>query len=110
MSILQMYTRKDLLLLQKYKDENFKKALVDGIICQVKSATVFAAMNGETAIRSVCPWASTAEQAEELEKEKKEILERLKEIFPDSLVIVESNRISFIIYDFWELVVRVSWV
>ena len=103
-----MYSRKDLLLLQKYKDENFKKALVDGIICQTKSVALFSAMKGETAVRVVCPWATT-DQAEEFAKEQAEILEKLKEIFKDSTVVLEVNRISFIIYEFCELVVRVTW-
>jgi hypothetical protein len=103
------YERKDLLLLQKYKDENFKKALVDGILSLTKAQVILASMKGETSIRVQAPWAESKAQAEEYQKEEQLIREGLEAIFPGSKIMVDANHINLLVYEFWELIVVISW-
>lgn len=105
----RMYTRKDLILLQKYKDENYKKALVDQIVCQTKATVLQSAAAGETAIRIAIRWASSKQEAEELQSQEAAIRQQLKETFTDLKVEVEVNSLSFILFEFWELVVKLNW-
>lgn len=103
------YTRKDLILLQKYKDENYKRALVDKIVSQVKSQVFQSAMNGDTVIRVSVNWASNKQEAEELQSQEALIRDSLKTIFPDSKIEVETNSLNMILFEFWELVLKVNW-
>jgi transcriptional/translational regulatory protein YebC/TACO1 len=103
------YTRKDLILLQKYKDENYKKALVDQIVSQAKAQTLQSAIQGETAIRIAVKWASSKQEAEELQAQEALIREALKSMFPDVKVEVDVNSLSFILFEFWELVIKLNW-
>jgi hypothetical protein len=104
-----MYSRKDLILLQKYKDENYKKALVDQIICQTKSTVLQSAAAGETAIRIALKWASTKEEAQDLQAQEAQIRELLKSIFPDVKVEVDVNSLNLLFFEFWELVLKLNW-
>jgi hypothetical protein len=104
-----MYSRKDLILLQKYKDEAYKRALVDRIISQTRAQVLQAATGGETAIRLAINWASGKQEAEELQAQEAAIRAQLKEIFPDSRVEVDVNSLNMIFFEFWELVIKVSW-
>jgi hypothetical protein len=103
------YERRDLLLLQKYRDENFKKALVDGIVALVKAQVLLASMKGETSIRVQAPWAETRQQLEDYQKEEQLIRDGLEAIFPGSKIMVDSNHINLLFYEFWELIVVISW-
>jgi hypothetical protein len=103
------YTRKDLILLQKYKDENYKKALVDQIVSQTKAQTLQSAVQGETAIRIAVRWASSKQEAEELQVQEVLIREALKAMFPDVKVEVDVNSLSLIFFEFWELVIKLNW-
>ncbi len=103
------YTRKDLILLQKYKDDAYKRALVDKVISNVRLAVLTAAMKGETICRVQSSWCSTKEEAEALQSQEQQIRESLKTIFPDSRVTVETSTVSFIVYEFWEIIITVSW-
>ena len=105
----EMYSRKDLILLQKYKDESYKRALVDRIVSQTKFHVLQAAMGGETAIRLAISWASGKQEAEELQAQEAAIRGSLKELFPDSKVEVDVNSLNMILFEFWELVIKVSW-
>ena len=104
-----MYSRKDLILLHKYKDESYKKALVERIVSQSKSEVFRMAMNGDTLARVSSSWASSKEELANLKKEEQLIRDSLNTFFPDSKVDIELNHISFIIYEFWEIVVKVNW-
>ena len=104
-----MYSRKDLILLYKYKDDSYKKALVDRIVCQAKAEVFKAAMQGDTIARISSAWANSKEEVEDLKKEKDAILEQLSTIFKDAIIDIETNLISFVIYQFWEIVVKVNW-
>ena len=103
------FTRKDLILLQKYKDENYKRALVDSVVSLAKHQIFRSAMGGETMARVGMQWASTRKESEELQKEEQQVRDLLKESFPDSRVEVDTNIVSFIIYEFVEIVVKVNW-
>ena len=103
------YTRKDLILLQKYKDEAYKKALVDKVISTTRQAVLTAAMKGETICRVQTSWCSNKEEAEALQAQEQTIRETLKSIFPDSKVTVETSTVSFIVYEFWEIIITVAW-
>ena len=103
------FTRKDLILLQKYKDENYKRALVDSVVSLAKHQVFRSAMGGETMARVGMQWASTRKESEELQKEEQQVRDLLKEAFPDSRVEVDTNIVSFIIYEFVEIVVKVNW-
>jgi hypothetical protein len=103
------YTRKDLILLQKYKDENYKRALVDSVVSQVKHQVFQTAMNGDTVIRLSIRWASNQQEAEELQAQEALIRESLTTIFPDSKIEVETHSLHMILFEFWELVVKVNW-
>ena len=104
-----MYSRKDLILLQKYKDENYKRALVDKIVSQTKTQVFQAAMGGETITRLSVSWASSKKEAEELQAQESMIREQIKEIFKDSKVDVDLNSLNMILFEFWELVIKVNW-
>lgn len=104
-----MFTRKDLILLHKYKDENYKKALVESVISLARHQVFRSAMNGETIARISMKWASSKEELEDLKKEETQVRDLLFESFKDSKIDVEINNISFIFYQFWEIVVRVTW-
>lgn len=103
------FTRKDLILLQKYKDENYKRALVDSVVSLAKHQVFRAAMGGETMARIGLQWAANRKEAEDLQKEEQQIREFLKESFPDSRIEVDTNIVSFIIYEFVEIIVKVNW-
>ena len=103
------YTRKDLILLHKYKDESYKKALVDRIVTYAKTEVLRVAMLGDTIARISATWASTKSELEGLKKEEGIVLEQLKELFKDSKIDITTNCVSFIVYEFWEIVVKVDW-
>jgi hypothetical protein len=103
------FSRKDLILLQKYKDDNYKRALAEHIISLVKYEVIRTAMSGETVVRVSSFWASTKEELEGLEKEVKIVRDQLKEVFDDSLIEIETNRINLIFYEFYEIVIKVTW-
>jgi hypothetical protein len=103
------YTRKDLILLQKYKDENFKRALVDQIVSQIKAQTLQAAAAGETAIRLAVKWASSKQEAEELQAQEALIREGIKATFTDVKVEVDVNSLNLFLFEFWELVIKLNW-
>ena len=75
------YTRKDLILLHKYKDESYKKALVDRVVTYAKTEVLRVAMLGDTIARISAGWASTKAEMESLKKEESLILEELKTVF-----------------------------
>ena len=103
------YSRKDLILLYKYKDESYKKALVDRVVSYAKTEVLKIAMGGDTIVRISTSWASTKAEVEELKKEEDVIHQQLKTIFQDAKVDIMTNCVSFIIYEFWEIVVKVDW-
>ena len=103
------FTRKDLILLQKYKDENYKRALVDSVVSLAKHQVFRSAMSGETMARIGLQWAANRKESEELQKEEQQVRDQLKESFPDSRIEVDTNIVSFIIYEFVEIVVKVNW-
>ena len=103
------YSRKDLILLQKYKDENYKRALVDQIVSHIKAQVLQAAAAGETAIRHAVRWASSKEEAEELQAQEALIREGIKSTFPDVKVEVDVNSLNLLIFEFWELVIKLNW-
>jgi hypothetical protein len=103
------YTRKDLILLQKYKDDAYKRALVDRVVSQVKAQTLLSATQGETALRIAISWASGKQEAEELQAQEAAIREQLKGIFTDVKVEVEVNSLNMILFEFWELVIKLNW-
>jgi hypothetical protein len=103
------FTRKDLILLQKYKDENYKRALVDSVVSLAKHQVFRSAMAGETMARIGLQWAATRKESEELQKEEQQVRDQLKEAFPDSKIEVDTNVVSFIIYEFVEIIVKVNW-
>ena len=103
------FTRKDLILLQKYKDENYKRALVDSVVSLAKHQVFRSAMGGETMARVGMQWASTRKESEELQKEEQQVRDILKGEFPDSKVEVEVIFTSMIFYETVEIVVKVNW-
>ena len=103
------YTRKDLILLHKYKDESYKKALVDRVVTSAKAEVLRVAMLGDTIARISATWAATKDEMESLKKEETLVLEQLKAIFNDARVDSTTNCVSFIVYEFWEIVVKVDW-
>jgi len=103
------YTRKDLILLHKYKDESYKKALVDRVVTYAKTEVLRVAMLGDTIARISAGWASTKAEMESLKKEESLILEELKTVFKDARIEIITNCVSFIVYEFWEIVVKVDW-
>lgn len=103
------YTCKDLILLQKYRDENYRRALVEMVVCRAKHMVLAAAMLGETAARITVNWASTQAEYDGLQKEEQQVREQLKEAFRDAVVVVDSTRYNFIITEYWELAIRVTW-
>jgi hypothetical protein len=66
-------------------------------------------MNGDTVARISIQWASSKEELEELKREETQVRDILAESFKDSKINVDINNISFIFYNFWEIVVRVNW-
>jgi len=44
------FSRKDLILLQKYKDDNYRKALIEHVVSLVKYEVFRSAMRGETVV------------------------------------------------------------
>jgi hypothetical protein len=103
------YTRKDLILLHKYKDEFYRKALVDRIVSSAKTEVLRVSMMGDTIARISASWAFTKEELESLKKEQDLVHQQLKDIFKDSKIDITTNCVSFIIYEFWEIVVKVDW-
>ena len=103
------YTRKDLILLHKYKDESYKKALVDRIVTYMKTEVLRVAMRGDTIARISAEWASTKAELDTLKKEEELVRTHLSQIFHDAKVEIVTNCVSFIIYEFWEIVVKVDW-
>ena len=103
------YSRKDLLLLHKYKDEKYKQGLVDRIVSYAKTEALKVAMAGETIIRITTPWASSRTEMAELTNEEDLIRTQLTQIFHDAKIEVLKNSISFIIYEYWELIVKIDW-
>jgi hypothetical protein len=103
------FSRKDLILLHKYKDENFKKALVEYTVGLVKHEVFRLAMKGETMARVACDWAHTQAELDGLAKEEQQVRELVKEAFKDSVVQVDTTKVSLIFYQFWEIVVTVNW-
>jgi hypothetical protein len=103
------YTRKDLILLHKYKDESYKKALVDRVVSSAKTEVLRVAMMGDTIARISATWASTKDEMESLKKEEALVLEQVNAVFKDARVDIMTNCVSFIVYEFWEIVVKVDW-
>jgi hypothetical protein len=66
-------------------------------------------MSGETMARIALHWATNRKESEDLQKEEQIVRDQLKESFPDSRVEVDTNIVSFIIYEFVEIVVKVNW-
>jgi hypothetical protein len=104
-----MYSRKDLILLHKYKDESYKRALVERVVSLTKSEVFKAAMKGETLARISSEWASSQEQLASLQKEEQVVRDQLHTAFPDAKIEVDINSISFFFFSFWEIVVKVNW-
>ena len=104
-----MYSRKDLILLQKYKDESYRKALVERVVSQAKAEVFRTAMNGDTLARVSSAWANSSEELALLKKEEQLVRDTLYAFFPDSKIDIEINVVSFIIYSFWEIVVKINW-
>ena len=48
------FSRKDLILLHKYKDDNYRKALIEHVVSLVKYEVFRSAMRGETIVRVSC--------------------------------------------------------
>jgi hypothetical protein len=103
------YTCKDLILLQKYKDDKYRSAMVDLIISRTKAAVIGAAIQGETVARSSINWALTQKEADEMASKETEVRQLLKEIFKDGSVQVDVVHMNYFITEYWELVVRVAW-
>jgi len=103
------FSRKDLILLQKYKDDNYKRALVEHTVSLVKYEVFRLAMKGETMARISCNWATTQAELETLAKEEQQVREQVKEVFKDSIVEVETTMISLVFYQFWEIIIKVNW-
>lgn len=103
------FTRKDLILLQKYKDENYKRGLVDSVVSLTKHQVFRTAMSGETMARINLSWAANRKEMEELQKEEQKVRDLVKEAFPDSKIDVQTNHVNFVIYEFVEIVVIVNW-
>jgi hypothetical protein len=103
------FSRKDLILLQKYKDDNYKRALVEHIVSLAKYEVFRLAIKGETMARISNTWASTEQELQDLRKEEQQVIEQVKAVFPDSTVEMETNKISLFFYEFWEIVVKVNW-
>ena len=103
------YTCKDLILLQKYKDENWRNALVEMTVSRAKWTVFAASMLGETSARISCHWASNREEYESLQKKEQQVRELLKETFRDAIVSVESTHMNFFITEYWDLVIVVRW-
>jgi len=104
-----MFTRKDLILLQKYKDDNYKNALTDSIISLAKYQIFRSAMAGDTMARVSMNWASNKIELGDLQKQEQIVRDNLKEIFRDSKIEVETNHINLLFYEFWEIVVKANW-
>jgi len=66
-------------------------------------------MSGETMARISLHWAANRKESEDLQKEEQIIRDQLKESFPDSRIEVDTNIVSFFIYEFVEIVVKVNW-
>jgi hypothetical protein len=103
------YSRKDLILLHKYKDEKYKQALVDRVVTYAKTEVLKVAMSGETAMRITTSWAGSRVEMLDLAKEEDSIRKLLAEIFFDAKVEVITNCVSFVIYDHCEIIVKIDW-
>jgi len=108
-TINMSYSRKDLILLHKYKDEKYKQGLVDRIVSYAKTEALKVAMAGETIVRITTPWASSRVEMADLTKEEDLIRTQLIQIFHDAKIEVLKNSISFILYEYWELIVKIDW-
>ena len=103
------YTRKDLILLHKYKDEKYKQALVDRVVTYAKTEALKIAMSGETSMRITTSWAGGRAEMTELAKEEDSIRKLLSDIFSDARIEVITNCVSFVIYDHCEIIVKIDW-
>jgi hypothetical protein len=103
------FSRKDLILLHKYKDDSYRKALVEYVVSLVKYEVFRSAMRGETVVRVCCTWANTKEEVESLAKEESTVKEQIQSTFKDSVVDIQIGIISLIFYSFWEIVINVNW-
>ena len=103
------FSRKDLILLQKYKDDNYRRALVDSIVCLTKHSVYQAAKDGQTMSRSSINWAYNKLEVADLQKEEQRVREILKESFKDAKIDVDTTHINLIFYEFWEITVKVNW-
>jgi hypothetical protein len=103
------YSRKDLILLQKYKDEKYKQALVDRVVTYAKTEVLKSAMSGETTMRITTSWAGGRAEMTELAKEEESIRKSLGDIFFDAKIEVITNSVSFVIYDHCEIIVKIDW-
>jgi hypothetical protein len=103
------YSCKDLILLQKYKDDTWRSALVEMTVSKAKWSIFAAATLGETSARISCHWASSKEEYDSLQKQEQLVRERLKETFKDANVTVDAQHMNFFITEYWELVILVRW-
>ena len=103
------YTCKDLILLQKYKDDKYRSAMVDLIVSRTKAAVIGAAIQGETVARASINWALTQKEADDMASKETEVRQILKETFKDGSVQVDVVHMNYFITEYWELVVRVAW-
>ncbi len=103
------YTCKDLILLQKYKDDNWRSALVEMTVSKAKWTVFASATLGETSARISCHWAASKEEYESLQKQEQQVRERIKDTFKDANVTVEAQHMNFFITEYWDLVIVVRW-
>lgn len=103
------FSRKDLILLHKYKDDSYRKALIEHVVSLVKYEVFRSAMRGETVVRVSCTWANTKEEVEALTKEEAAVKEQIQATFKDSVVEIQTGPVSLIFYSFWEIVINVNW-
>lgn len=105
----ESFSRKDLILLQKYKDDNYKRALVDSIVSLTKHTVYQAAKDGQTMSRSSMNWAYSKSELAELQAHEQKVRDLLKVAFCDAKIEVDTTHINLIFYEFWELTVKVAW-
>lgn len=104
-----IFSRKDLILLHKYKDDNYKRALIDSVVSITKHQVFRTAMQGDTMARTSLAWASSQKELADLQKEESAVRQLIGEAFSDAKIDIQINHISLIIYEFWEIVVKVDW-
>jgi hypothetical protein len=103
------FSRKDLILLQKYKDDKYKLALIDSVVSLTKHQVFRTAMQGDTLARISLAWANSQQELADLQKEESAVRQLIQSAFSDARVDIQTNHISFVIYEFWEIVVKVYW-